>query len=405
MQRGPLFGIKVLELANVLAGPSVGAALAEMGATVVKVENLLTSGDVTRTWKLTSEDPKTDISGYFSCVNWGKKSLALNLNTQEGLEVVHRLTKVSDIVLVSYKPGDAEKLKVDYDTLKQHNKSIIYAHLTGYGLENKRAGYDAIIQAESGYTYMNGESDGQPVKMPVALMDLLAGHQLKEAILLALLNRERKSEGAYIEISLIKSGVASLANQATNWLVGNKIPGRMGSEHPNIVPYGKIFYTRDQKPLVLAVGSDKQFVELCSLLGKPELANDERFSTNYNRVQNREECNHIVQELIYKFDRDALLPELEKRAIPAGGVYNMQEVFEIPEVQDMIMEGRTTSGMPIKGLRTVAFTMGEKSKPVKLDAPPHYGEHSIAILKDMLGYTAEEIHGLIENKVVYARKQ
>lgn len=404
MQRGPLFGIKVLELANVLAGPSVGVALAEMGASVIKVENLLTTGDVTRTWKLTTEDPKTDISGYFSCVNWGKKSIALDLNKPEGLEVVYRLAKVCDIVLVSYKPGDAEKLKVDFKTLKQHNKTIIYAHITGYGLKNMRAGYDAIIQAESGFTYMNGEPNGEPVKMPVALMDLLAGHQLKEAILLALLNRERKGEGAYIETSLIKAGVAALANQAANWLVGNKIPQRMGSEHPNIVPYGKIFYTRDEKPLVLAVGSDKQFAELCTILGKPELATDERFSTNFKRVQNRKECNEAVQNLIAQFDRDPLLTELEKRAVPAGGVYNMKEVFEIPEVQDLVMEGKTTSGMPIKGLRTVAFSMGDNAKPIKLDAPPHYGEHTTSILREMLGYSAEEIQSLIEKKVVYARK-
>jgi len=400
----PLKDIKVLELANVLAGPSVGVALAELGATVIKVENLITNGDVTRTWKLTTEDPKTDISGYFSCVNWGKKSIALDLNKPEGLDVVYRLVKFCDIVLVSYKPGDAEKLKVDYKTLMQHNKSIIYAHITGYGLKNMRAGYDAIIQAESGFTYMNGEPDGQPVKMPVALMDLLAGHQLKEAILLALLNRERKGEGAYIETSLIKAGVAALANQATNWLVGNKIPERMGSEHPNIVPYGKIFYTRDGKPLVLAVGSDKQFAELCSILGKPELAADERFATNFNRVKNRAACNEAVQSLIAQFDRDPLLAELEKRSVPAGGVYNMKEVFEIPEVQELVMDGKTTSGMPIKGLRTVAFSMGENAKPMKLQAPPHYGEHTVSVLKEILGYSAEDINGLIEKKVVYARK-
>jgi len=187
-------------------------------------------------------------------------------------------------------------------------------------------------------------------------------------------------------------------------LVGNKIPERMGSEHPNIVPYGKIFYTRDGKPLVLAVGSDKQFAELCSILGKPELAADERFATNFNRVKNRAACNEAVQSLIAQFDRDPLLAELEKRSVPAGGVYNMKEVFEIPEVQELVMDGKTTSGMPIKGLRTVAFSMGENAKPMKLQAPPHYGEHTVSVLKEILGYSAEDINGLIEKKVVYARK-
>ena len=398
----PLKDIRILELANVLAGPSVGATLAELGATVIKVENLLTNGDVTRTWKLTSEDSDTDISSYFSCANWGKKSLSLNLNTKEGLDIVYLLAAICDIVLVSYKPGDAEKLKVDYKTLSERNKRMIYAHLTGYGLKNPRAGYDAIIQAESGFTFMNGEPEGNPVKMPVALMDLLASHQLKEAILLALLNRERTGNGQYIEVSLIKSGITSLANQATNWLVGNSIPKQMGSDHPNIVPYGTIYYTKDGKPLVLAVGNDKQFTDLCSILGHPEFAKDARFSNNYNRVLHRNELKDKLQELIESVDRDPFLEKLEKKSVPAGGVYNMQEVFELQEAKELVMEATTTSGRKIKGLRTVAFSFNGNHKPTELQAPPHYGEHTIQILKEMLGYTNETIQCLIENRVVYA---
>lgn len=399
----PLKNIKVLELANVLAGPSVGVALAELGATVIKVENLVTNGDVTRTWKLTTEDPNTDISGYFSSVNWGKMSIALNLCTKEGLDIVYKLTEISDIVLVSYKPGDAEKLKVDYKTLQSYNKRIIYAHLTGYGTKNPRAGYDAIVQAESGYTFINGQVDGKPVKMPVALMDILAGHQLKEAILLAIISRESSGQGAYIETSLLKSGVAALANQASNWLVGNSIPHRMGSEHPNIVPYGRIFYTRDKKPVVLAIGNDKQFSEVCSILGKPELAKDERYSVNFMRVKNRDEVNAIMQDLISQIDRAPFLEELGKRKVPAGGVNNMQEVFEQPEAQELVMEGETASGMKIKGLRTIAFTMNGDTKPVELSAPPHYAEHTMRILKDILGLSTDHINSLISKKVVYAR--
>ncbi len=402
MNNGPLFGIKVLELANVLAGPSVGVALAELGATVVKVENLLTKGDVTRTWKLPSEDEDTDISGYFSCVNWGKKSIALNLCKPEGLEIIYKLASVCDIVLASYKPGDAQKLKVDYETLKAYNSKIIYAHLTGYGLKNYRPGYDAIVQAESGYTFMNGEPDGQPVKMPVALMDVLAGHQLKEGILLALLNRELKGHGQYIETSLIKSGVAALSNQASNWLVGKSIPQRMGSDHPNIAPYGTIFYTSDQKALVLAVGSDKQFTELCKVLGNSELACDSRFTTNLNRVKNRSALNKILQGLISNFERSPLLDDLDIKNVPAGGVYDMQEVFELPEVKEMVMESKTTSGKLIKGLRTVAFTLNGVEKESTIAAPPHYGEHTLAILKEMLGYSNSNVQSLIDNQIVYA---
>ncbi len=405
MNNGPLFGIKVLELANVLAGPSVGVALAELGATVVKVENLLTRGDVTRTWKLPTEDEQTDISGYFSCVNWGKKSIALDLCKPEGLEIVYKLASVCDIVLVSYKPGDAQKLKVDYETLSAYNTKLIYAHLTGYGLKNKRAGYDAIIQAESGFTFMNGDPNGQPVKMPVALMDVLAGHQLKEAILLALLMRERTGKGQHIETSLIKSGVAALSNQATNWLVGNTIPKRMGSDHPNIVPYGTIFTTADQKPIVLAIGSDKQFADLCSILGEPDIVSNPKFANNFSRVKNREEITQIIQGLISRKNRDELLSELDRKSVPAGGVFNMQEVFEQPEVQELVIEGKTTSGKLIKGLRTVAFTLNGDEKESTIAAPPHYGEHTIAILKEMLGYSNSSVQSLIDNQIVYANNK
>lgn len=230
--QGALAGLKVIELANVLAGPSIGTFLAELGAKVIKVENISTEGDVTRKWKLPKESESTDISGYFSCVNWGKTSLALDLTAPEGLKIIHDLTKTSDIVLASYKPGDAEKLNVDYATLKNIQERIIYAHITGYGLQNPRAGFDAIVQAESGFTYMNGERGGPPVKMPVALMDVLTAHQIKEAILLALLHREKTGKGQFIDASLFQSGVASLVNQATNWLVGKAIPERIGSDHP-----------------------------------------------------------------------------------------------------------------------------------------------------------------------------
>ena len=398
----PLKDIRVLELANVLAGPSVGVALAELGATVIKIENLLTCGDVTRTWKLPSEDKDTDISGYFSCVNWGKKSVSVDISTDEGLNIIYSLTRVCDIILVSYKPGDAEKLKVDYKTLNKWNNRIIYAQVTGYGQNNPRSGYDAIIQAESGFTYMNGEQGGQPVKMPVALMDILAGHQLKEAILLALFTRERAGKGSYVETSLIKSGVSALANQAANWLVGNTIPGRMGSDHPNIVPYGTIYYSRDNKPVVLAIGNDKQFADLCSILGNIDLSKDERFSENFYRVKNRFELNQILQKLISAVDREELIKELDKKNVPAGGVFDMKEVFEQPEAAELIMEGKMDNEKTLKGMRTVAFSFDGDYHAHSLTPPPHYGEHTTKILSELLGMGAETIEKLIEKKIIYA---
>ncbi len=401
----PLAGIKVMELASVLAGPSVGMFFAELGAAVIKVENVTTEGDVTRKWKLPKEPSNSDISGYFSCVNWGKASFAVNLREPEGLDMVYSLAAQCDMVLVSYKPGDAEKLKVDYPTLKQYNKQLIYAHITGYGLQNPRAGFDAIIQAESGFTYMNGEPDGPPVKMPVALMDVLAAHHLKEAILLALLHRERTGHGQYIEASLFKAGLASLANQATNWLVGGAIPERIGSDHPNIVPYGTIYGTKDAKGIVMAAGTDKQFRDLVTVLGRPELGSDIRYAKNQDRVKNKQEINGILQELIGKYTREEILKLLGEKRIPAGGVFNMKEVFEVPESQEMMLQGDYEDGMHIKGVRSVAFNTEDNMAVESLSPPPHYGEHTREVLQKWLGFDDNDIDALISKGVIYAREK
>lgn len=403
MSKGILSGIRVLELANVLAGPGVGAMLAELGAEVIKIENLLTSGDVTRTWKLPSEDPSTDISAYFSCVNWGKKSVALDLIHPEGLNLIHASIKYFDIVLASYKPGDAEKLKVDYANLQPLNPRLIYAHLTGYGLENKRAGYDAIIQAETGFTFINGEAGCRPVKMPVALMDILAGHHLKEAILLALYQRERTGLGTFTDVSLFRSGVTSLANQATNWLVGNCIPQAMGSDHPNIVPYGTVYDTLDKKHLVLAIGTDSQFRDLCKVLEAEHLATDDRYINNLSRVQNRESLQSTLKNLIKMQERDTLLEKLEKYKIPAGGVFNMKEVFEQPEAQPLIHSKTTDEGNQLKGVSAIAFSMKGHTFANVPEIPPHYGQHTSGFLAEVLGLSEKEIQSLIEKNVIYDR--
>lgn len=401
MNEGLLSDIKVLELANVLAGPSVGAMFAELGATVIKLENPQTKGDVTRSWKLSTEEADTDISAYFSCVNWGKKSLALDLSQVEGLNILYQIIPHFDIVLVSYKPGDAEKLGVDYVRLQQLNPKIIYGHITGYGLHNPRSGYDAIIQAEAGFTFINGEKGGKPTKMPVAFMDILAAHQLKEAILIALLQRYKTGKGTYIDVSLLKSGIVSLANQAANWLVATHIPQAMGSDHPTIVPYGTVFETADNKPIVLAVGTDAQFRSLCETLKDSTLSLDERYATNFSRVQNRESLQMILRELIGKVNREELLMELHKRKVPAAGVLNMQEVFEQEEAQSLLLEGKTTHGNQLKGLRTVAFNMKDNTFATILKAPPHFGEHTAEVLQQLLGFSNNIIKSLNDSNVIY----
>lgn len=358
--------IKVIELASVLAGPSVGQFFAELGAKVVKIENPNTKGDVTRSWKLPSEDKNSTVSAYFSAANWGKTSICLDIKHEKDLYEIYNLIRNADIVITSYKPGDAEKLKVDYNTLSALNPKLIYGDISGY-TGNDKAGYDAIIQAETGFMYMNGQKDSPPTKMPVALIDVLCAHQLKEGILVALLNRERTSKGDFVEVSLFDSAIASLSNQGTNWLVGNKNPERIGSEHPNIVPYGTVFYDSENLPLVLAVGSDKQFQNLCKVLGKEDIALDKKFNTNHQRVINREEIEAILIDAISNFKREELLYQLEFNNVPAGAVNSVKESLSMQDAKRLILEKNN-----LKGIKNIAFRLKNLDLNLDLEMPPHF---------------------------------
>jgi crotonobetainyl-CoA:carnitine CoA-transferase CaiB-like acyl-CoA transferase len=387
-----LEGLRVIELASVLAGPAVGMFLAEMGAEVIKIEHFRMGGDVTRSWKLASESQEEDRSAYFSAVNWGKMSVGVDLSTEKGKALIYKLVEGADIVLASFKPGDAEKLGMDAGTLRGLQPRLIYADLTAYGPDDPRVGFDAIIQAESGFTYLNGETDGPAVKMPVALMDLLAAHQLKEGILLALLRRERTGEGMLVRTSLIGAGMASLANQATNWLVAGQVPSRMGSNHPNIAPYGRIYPTRDGKAIVPAVGNDRQFAGLCTCLGAPELANRVEFARNPDRVANRGALDKELEVLFLRHDRDELLNALHKAQVPAGALRDMQDVFSQDWAKEALLKGESFTGV-----RSVALAgMGKKN----LTEPPHLGQDTRKVLQTILQLSREEVDGLYENGTI-----
>ena len=348
-------GLKVVELASVLAGPAVGMFFAELGAEVIKVENPLTGGDVTRRWKLPNESPDAALSAYYCCVNYQKKVRFINLKTTEGQAEVYALAKEADIVISNYTGRDAGKLGMSYEALARLNPRLIYAHLTAFGEEVERPAFDVVLQAEAGYLFMSGEPGREPSRMPVALIDILAAHQLKEGILLALLRRQQTGQGAYVSTSLLESAIASLANQATNWLMAGFIPQPMGSQHPNIAPYGDIFLTRDQKALVIAAGTERQFQTLCRCLQLPELPNDDRFSTNAQRVKNREALNTFLSRSFLEYTREEALQILLAEEVPAGCIRNMQEVFEQPKAQAMVLEEPGPGGERTKRVKTVAF--------------------------------------------------
>lgn len=350
--------LKVVELAGVLAGPAAGHFFAELGAKVIKVENPRTGGDVTRSWKLQNEDPSDDTSAYFWSVNTFKEFISLDLLRESDLQTLYNLLHTADIVITNYKKGDDRKLKVDYERVKAINPQIIYAAITGFGEDSPRTAYDLILQAESGFMSINGEPGSSGLKMPVALIDILAGHQLREAILLALLQKARTGRGCRVSVSLFHTAIASLANQATNWLVANELPRAAGSLHPNIAPYGELFETKDKQLVTFAIGSNKQFRALCEVIEYPALATLPRYAQNHGRVSNRSELYALLFDYIRQFRFADLYTMCLEKNIPVAKIRNIKEVFMLPEAQELIRVF-TYKNKTVKSVSSIAFSIGE----------------------------------------------
>jgi crotonobetainyl-CoA:carnitine CoA-transferase CaiB-like acyl-CoA transferase len=348
-------GLKVIDLSTVLAGPSVATFFAELGAEVIKIENKKTQGDVTRKWKLESEGDAT-ITAYFSSVNYGKKYLFLDLSLSDDRSQLMEIVKESDVLISNLKYGDDVKFGVSYEALSAINPRLIYAHLSGYISQHNRTAYDVALQAETGYMSMNGTASSGPLKMPVALIDVLAAHQLKEGILCSLIRRGMTGKGSYISTSLEASAVSALTNQATNYIMAGYEPELTGSEHPNISPYGETVVCADGKQIVLAVGADKQFLHLCELLDIPEIADDPRFSQNVYRVINREALYGVLSPAFLKKNRDEWMRELIARQIPAGAVHSLSELFAREEIQSLILH-ENIDGVSTKRVKSVVFEM------------------------------------------------
>lgn len=348
-------GLRVLELASVLAGPAVGQFFAELGATVTKIENKTTGGDVTRNWRMPSESPDTPLSAYYHSVNWGKETMLLDLTDAADFSRAGELIAQTDILITNFTRKKAQKLGLDPAAIRALNPSIIQVNLTAYGENDERPGFDAALQAESGFLYLCGEPDRPPVKMPVALIDILAAHQMKEGVLLALLEKMRSGKGAYISVSLFDAAIASLANQASNWLNTHCIPQRMGNRHPNIAPYGDLFETADHHWLLLAVGTEKQFETLCNILELPELPADPRFAANSRRVIHREELNRVLAQAIAKKTRSRWMELLEPAGVPVAVPRDMSEVFTVPATERLILEQTEADGSTSRRVRTAVF--------------------------------------------------
>jgi crotonobetainyl-CoA:carnitine CoA-transferase CaiB-like acyl-CoA transferase len=345
--------LKIVELASVLAGPLVGTFFSELGAEVVKIENASTAGDVTRKWKLPSEK-KEDISAYYASANYNKKVLMLNLKEPKDYRLAIKEIESADIVIANYKFGDAKKMALDYVTLKKLNPTIIYGEINGYGAENKRTAFDVVLQAESGFMFMNGSAESGPIKMPVALIDILAAHQLKEGLLCAIIKKLKTNEGSNVTVSLYDAAVSSLVNQATNWLMAKHVPQPLGTKHPNIAPYGDMFLSKDDKYIVLAVGANRQFDNLCKALLLEVLKDDIRFIDNSSRVTNRISLNVYLQNKIYEINATDCIELFLSLNVPAGIVKNMEEVFQNPLSESLILK-ENIEGTNTTKLKTAVF--------------------------------------------------
>lgn len=348
----PLEGIRVVELASVLAGPLVGTFLAELGADVLKVEPP-GWGDVTRHWRGPQESSE-GISAYFAAANGPKRALRLDLKSEDGQKQLQSLLEDTDILLQNAKTASLSSLGLDPTALSKSHPRLIHVHLRGFLHQPDRGGYDMVVQAESGFVSMNAGADGVPFRLPVAFMDVLAAHQMRSGLLLALWEREKTGLGSYVQTWLDAAGTSGLVNRATEHLVAGSLPKALGALHPQIAPYGETFRCKDGRTVITAVGQDRQFEGLCQLLEHPELASDPRFSSNAQRVRHRGALAEMLAPSFRKWSAADLLKEAAPVGIPLGLLRNVDEALATPTGQSMTAHFEW-EGEALSHVRQVAF--------------------------------------------------
>lgn len=407
---GPLNHLRVLDLSRVLAGPWAGQTLADLGAEVIKVERPGV-GDDTRAWGPpflcdAGGRPTTD-AAYFLSANRGKKSVSIDFTRPAGQELVRRLAEQSDILLENFKVGGLARYGLDYDSLKKINPRLIYCSITGFGQTGPyrhRAGYDFLIQGMGGLMSVTGEADGEPgggpMKVGVAIVDIFTGMYASTAVLAAIAHREQSGEGQHIDIALLDIQVATLANQAMNYLVSGEEPQRMGNAHPNIVPY-QVLATADGH-IIMTVGNDRQFGSFCAVAGLPALAGDPRFNSNAGRVENRKVLIPILEQALHQRRSKDWIALLEEAGVPCGPINTLAEVFADPQViaRQMRIEMEHRSGGKVA---LVGSPLKFSKSPVEYtQAPPVLGEHNAEIFGERLGLSAQQRQELAEQGIIDA---
>jgi crotonobetainyl-CoA:carnitine CoA-transferase CaiB-like acyl-CoA transferase len=385
-----LEGLRILDLSRILAGPTCTQLLADLGADVIKVERP-DIGDDTRSWGPPfvpdADGGDSDLSAYFLSANRNKRSIAIDLASDEGVALVERLAAVSDVVIENYKPGDLDRRGLGYEDIRKIKPDIVWCAISGFGQTGpyaERTGYDFLVQAMGGIMSITGESDaagGRPLKVGLGIADVMCGMYATVGILAALRHRDRTGEGQYIDLALYDSQVAWLINAATNHLVSGKVPSRIGNRHPNIAPYQT--FTTAAGEIAIAVGNDQQFARFCTAIGCPDLAGDERFRRNRDRVVNVDALDRLVTEALQADTAESWEQRLVHAEIPAGRVATIDQVVANPHTlaREMIMPMETVDGQIV---RLLGNPLKMSATPVRFDrAPPHVDQDKDAILREL----------------------
>jgi crotonobetainyl-CoA:carnitine CoA-transferase CaiB-like acyl-CoA transferase len=384
----PLAGLRVLELARILAGPWAGQTLADLGADVIKVERK-GNGDDTRGWGppfVEGADGKHIGAAYFHSANRGKRSIEADFENEEGRRIVHKLAMRSDVLIENFKVGGLAKFGLDYKSLAAENPRLIYCSVTGFGQDGpyaKRAGYDLMAQGMGGMMDLTGMADGPPTRVGVAISDVFTGCYSVIGILAALAEREKTGKGCYVDCALVDSTVGVLANHALNYLVSGDVPKRIGNSHPNIVPYQE--FPVAEGHVIVATGNDNQYVKFCNVLGAPELAQNPAYKDNVGRLSHRNKLVGKLSALTKKMKRDDLLAKLEAQGVPAGPINNLEQVFNDPQVvyrgMKLNLPSAAAKSGTIPGVRTPIVMDGWKAASER--PSPRLGEHTAEILKEI----------------------
>ncbi|KAJ2144722.1 hypothetical protein IW136_001250 [Coemansia sp. RSA 678] len=405
----PLAGIRVLDMTRILAGPYCTMLLGDLGAEIIKVEHPL-RGDDTRTWgppfktykhsKSTTQSPSLPgESAYYLSVNRNKKSIAIDMKKESGRRILTELASKCDVLVENFVPGNLAKMQLGYSDLQLVNPRLVYASITGYGQTGpyrNKPGYDVIIEAEAGLMHITGEEDGPPVKVGVAVTDIMTGLYTHGAIMAALLARDKTGRGQHIDASLLQTQTSILANIASSYLIGGQEARRWGTRHPSIAPY-QVFATLDGS-VCIGAGNNTQFASLCNAIGMPKLALDKRFVTNADRVSNRCALIQILEGVLSTRTTCEVLELLENSGLPFGPVNNLQQTFDHPQVRarNVVRQVEHPFLGPIK-LVGPAVEYSDAPVGEHIEPPPMLGQHTAQVLKNVLGYSDQQIQDAVDS--------